>query len=174
MLLRNLVESIKDIFNFFKPTSTDENMVRPVPNQAVTLIKQFEGCRLQAYQDSNDIWTIGYGHTGGIKEDLEITQEQAEEYLREDLQNIAPSIIRLVKKMLNNNEYSALLSLTFNIGIGSFENSTLLKLINQKDLNNAGLLANEWLKWDHDAEKNVLNGLLARRREELALYFKPS
>lgn len=150
---------------------TEADMVRPIPQVAVDLIKRFEGCRLDAYQDSNDIWTIGYGHTKGVHSKMSITQEEAEEFLREDLEEIAPLVVKDVKNMLNNNQYAALLSFVYNVGIGNFQNSTLRKLLDSKDENDESIIVREFMKWDHDHKGNVLAGLQARRRAEASLYF---
>lgn len=148
-----------------------KNMVRPIPQAAVELIRKFEGCELTAYQDAGGIWTIGYGHTEGVTSGMVITQEQAEEFLREDLQDIAPEIINIVSATLNNNQYSALLSFVYNVGIGNFKESTLLKVIDTPNSDNETAIAAQFMRWDQDADGVVLAGLQARRRAEAALYF---
>jgi len=147
-----------------------EYMGRPTPQQAIEIIKRYEGLRTKAYQDSNGIWTIGYGNTHEVHPGDEISEEQAEEELREYLQNIGPLIIRAAKAPLNNNQYSALLSFTYNVGIGNFDKSTLLKLINSKENDK---VVQEFVKWDKDARGQELAGLRARRLAEASLYFTP-
>jgi len=80
------------------------------------LIKSFEGLRLQSYQDSGGIWTIGYGHTKGVKPGQKITEAQADEFLTEDLEQAEADVQTFVKFPLSDNEYSALVSFAFNLG----------------------------------------------------------
>ena len=93
---------------------------------AINLIKRFEGCRLEAYLCPASIWTIGYGHTFGVLSGMKITQEQAEAYLKSDIEPI--------ERLLNNlyipftqNQFDALVSFIYNVGAGAFKASTLLK-----------------------------------------------
>ena len=137
----------------------------------LAIIKEFEGCRLQAYQDGRNIWTIGYGHTQGVTQGDTITQQQADDMLIADLHNVEAYITRYVRRPLNDNQFSALCALTFNIGVGNFGNSTLLHMIN------AGLFANApaaFLRWIHihkpDGTTIVSDGLLRRRKAEIALF----
>ena len=147
------------------------NMVRPIPSKAVDIIKKFEGCELTSYKDSGGIWTIGYGHTLGVIPGMTITQEQAEEYLREDLQDIEPKVSELITTTINNNQYSAILSFVYNVGIGNFKASTLLKVISSTNTDDETAIATQFMRWDHDADGTVLAGLQARRRAEASLYF---
>lgn len=148
----------------------ESEMTRPIPAQAIEIIKRYEGLRTKAYQDSNGIWTIGYGNTHEVSPGEEISEQDAENELREYLQSLGPSIIRVVKLPLNNNQYSALLSFTYNVGLGNLEKSHLLQIINSK---NDGKVVQEFLKWDHDSKGHELNGLKARRLAEASLYFLP-
>ena len=66
-------------------TPQEESLTRPVPQMLIELLKRFEGCKLTSYRDTGGVWTIGFGHTDGVKANMTITQEQAEEFLREDL-----------------------------------------------------------------------------------------
>ncbi len=148
----------------------EEDPMRPIPKQAMEIITRYEGLRTKAYQDSNGIWTIGYGNTQGVKEGDTITDEEAEEQLRIYLQNLGPQIIKNVKIPLNNNQYAALLSFAYNVGIGNLENSTLLKLINDKD---TSAIVQQFLRWDKDQAGQELAGLKARRMAEASLYLTP-
>lgn len=143
---------------------------RPIPPQALRLIKQFEGLRLFAYPDpatKADPWTIGYGHTGPeVKQGLYITALQAEDYLIKDLAKFADKISKAVKVPINDNQYAALLSLVFNIGPTNFQSSTLLRLLNQGDYNGA---SEQFKRWDRAAGK-VLEGLTRRRAAEAKLF----
>ena len=147
-----------------------ESAMRPIPTAAIEIIRRYEGFRTKAYQDSSGIWTIGYGNTHDVTPGDTITDEQAEEELREYLQSIGPLIIRSALSPLNNNQYSALLSFAYNVGIGNLERSTLLKMINQKDTTKLVL---EFLRWDKDEAGQELAGLKARRMAEASLYFTP-
>src|SRR5687767_4780302 len=96
-------------------------------NQAgINLIKEFEGCRLKAYKDPVGIPTIGYGRIKGVKMGDVITQEQADDYLAEEIAaEYAPGVERLVKVVINENQFAALVSFAYNVGVGALGKSTL-------------------------------------------------
>jgi GH24 family phage-related lysozyme (muramidase) len=132
-------------------------------NQAgLTLIESFEGLRLNSYQDSVGVWTIGYGHTMGVKPGQTITQQQAQAFLQQDL-GVAEAAVTSHNLPLTDNQFAALVSFTFNLGGGN-----LNKLLSQ------GLPAvpNRILLFDHAGGK-VLPGLTRRRVAERALYLTP-
>ena len=135
-------------------------------NPAVHLIKEFEGCKLQAYKCPADVWTIGYGHTDGVKEGDVITQEKADALLAADIDLFSSGVKRLVSANLDYNQLGALVSFAFNVGLGNFRHSSLLRLVNQGDFLDA---ANEFLKWNK-ANGKVLPGLTRRREAERALF----
>lgn len=135
----------------------------------LTIIRQSEGLRLDAYQDPAGIWTIGYGHTAGVQPGQHITQDQAESFLKQDLSGAEQAIQASVKSPLSDNQYSALVSFVFNIGSGQFQSSTLLRLLNQSDFQGA---AEQFLQWTH-AGGQVLPGLVTRRQAERALFLEP-
>jgi len=113
--------------------------------QGLELLIGREGCRLTPYQDSVGVWTDGYGNTvdvvpGGPP----ITQEKAEIDLVRNLERFEASIDRHVTVELTQNQYDALVSFAFNVGIGAFESSTLLKLINQKLFDQAAQQFDRW------------------------------
>lgn len=140
------------------------------PSQkCLSLIKQFEGCRLQSYQDQRGIWTIGYGATGyNIVQGTVWTQEQADYDLKYRLDAIGRIICKCVVPPLTQNQLDALCSLAYNIGQGAFRGSTLLKCLNTREWDKA---ADEFLKWDK--VNGVDNpGLLRRRQAERALFLK--
>lgn len=87
-------------------------MTRTINDAALQLIKSFEGCQLTAYQDQRGIWTVGFGHTGNVNEGDTITQEQADQYLLEDLQHAESTVGRLVNVDISDNQFGALCSLT--------------------------------------------------------------
>lgn len=131
-------------------------------------IAQHEGLRLQAYPDpgtGGEPWTIGVGHTGGVKKGDRITRDQAMEYLAKDLA-AAEAAIAAVRAPLNQNQFDALVSLVFNIGAGAFRGSTLLRLLNMGDYGGA---ADQFLRWNR-AGGRVMDGLTNRRRDERALF----
>lgn len=133
----------------------------------IKLIKEFEGCKLKAYRDIVGVLTIGYGATGpDVTEGLEITQEEADKRLAADLEQFEKGVCRVVKVPLTENQLAALVSFTYNLGIGSLWRSTLLQLLNKGDYGGAAL---EFPKWDHAGGK-VVAGLTRRRLAEQALF----
>lgn len=137
---------------------------------AEKLIEQFEGCELEAYQDQAGVWTIGYGHTKGVTPGAKITGETAGLLLLEDLDVAADAINDSVKVPLSQNQFDALCSFVFNLGSGSFRASTLLKLINNCQFDQA---AEEFPKWDKVRIHGALTpsaGLLRRRTAEQTLF----
>lgn len=136
---------------------------------AEATIKQFEGLRLKAYQDSVGIWTVGYGETKGVTPGMRISIAQAEKYLKARLEVLEQEIQTLVTVPLNNNELSALESFCYNLGIGVFAGSTMLKLINKGEFESA---ADEFHKWIY-AGKKIVQGLINRRAAEKKLFLTP-
>lgn len=140
-------------------------------DKGIALIKQFEGCRLIAYQDSVGVWTIGYGWTlpvdgKPVKAGMAIKQEVAERLLKTGLVSYEADVSRLVKVPLSQCQFDALVSFTYNLGARSLSTSTLLKKLNARDYSGA---ANEFLRWDKAGGK-VLAGLTRRREAERALF----
>ncbi len=135
------------------------------------LIRSCEAFESKPYSDLAGIPTIGYGTTvypngQNVKlSDPECTAEQAEQYLEHDLQAAARAV-NLVKVPLNQNQFDALCSFTYNEGVGAFKRSTLLKLLNTGDYLGASA---ELLKWCYSG-KNMIFGLLVRRRKEQKLF----
>ena len=134
----------------------------------IELIKKYEGCVLKAYKCPSGVWTIGYGHTNGVKSGMQITKTQALDYLKQDLSTFENVVTNYVKVPLNQNQFDALVSFSFNCGTGALKTSTLLQKLNSSDYNGA---ANEFLKWNKSNGK-VLNGLVRRRQEEKELFLK--
>lgn len=145
--------------------------MRPINQAGIDLIKEFEGCRLGPYQDVAGLWTIGIGHLIKPGETFisPITEAQAEALLREDLALACSDVERAVNVPLNDNEYAALVSFTYNCGGGALRQSTLLKLLNAGDYHGANA---EFPKWCRAGGKKV-PGLLRRRLAEAALFAKP-
>jgi lysozyme len=133
------------------------------------LIKSFEELRLTAYRDLVGVLTIGWGHTGpDVFDNMTITEEDAENLLEHDLYRAEKAIQDKVFVTLNQNQYDALVSFIFNVGVGNFESSTLLKLLDTNDFIGA---ANQFLRWDHAGGKEIA-GLLRRRQAERQLFLE--
>jgi lysozyme len=134
------------------------------------LIKHFEGLRLKSYLCPGRIRTVGYGTTRidghPVLEGLTITKAQAEEYLANDVVQFEDIIKVLVRIPLNQNQFDALVSFTYNLGGSALESSTLLRKLNRKEYT---LAANEFLKWIRAGGKE-LPGLIARRAAEKELF----
>ena len=140
---------------------------------AATLIAEFEGLELKAYQDSAGIWTIGYGNTRNpytglpIKKGDTITKKEALDWLRITVAAAEGEVERLVKVPINNNQQLALASLLFNIGAGAFARSSLLRLLNSGA--DKAAVAAQFLRWNKVKGKEV-PGLTWRRKEESKLF----
>lgn len=135
---------------------------------ACTLIRQFEGCKLKAYPDPATgaaPWTIGDGATGpNIGPGTVWTQVQADTDLNDRVTALGAFIDSEVKVPLTDEEKAALISFTYNVGRGNFDHSTLKAKLNEGDIDGA---SQEFLKWDMAAGK-VMQGLLNRRQGEMA------
>lgn len=138
-----------------------------ISRKGVKLIQDFEGLELKAYKDSVGILTIGWGSTGPhVSAGMTITKEQAEQLLKKDLERFEKGVSDLVKVDLNQNQFDALVSFSFNLGLGNLKSSTLLKKLNASDYIGA---SNEILRWNRAGGK-VLNGLTRRRIAERDLF----
>ena len=140
--------------------------MRTINDLGLALIKSFENCKLEAYQDQVGVWTIGWGHTGNVYAGQEITQDEADALLETDLTKFENGVSNLVKVPITDNQFAALVSFAFNLGLGALGGSTLLKLVNAQDIDGASL---EFLKWDHAGGKPS-DGLLRRRTAESMLF----
>ncbi|MDQ9128540.1 lysozyme [Serratia fonticola] len=136
--------------------------------EGLNLIKHFEGLRLQAYQCSARAWTVGYGHTVGVRPNDVITEGEADNFLRQDIANSEQVVNMNVHVPLTQNQFDALVSFVFNLGIGSFLASTLIKKLNSGDY---GGSAEEFLRWIHVNGKKI-PGLVRRREAEKSLFLK--
>ena len=137
-----------------------------ISNRGLNLIKKYEGLRLEAYKCPSGVFTIGYGQTRGVKTGMRITKEQAEGFLLDDLKTYEKAVNNCVKVPINQCQFDALVSFSFNCGTGALKNSTLLKKLNNKDYTGA---SNEFLKWNK-ANGKVLKGLVKRRQDERELF----
>lgn len=131
----------------------------------IDLIKSFEGCRLKAYKCPAGIWTIGYGHTAGVSEGMQITQEQADAYLKADLEKYEGYVDKYVDNTLNENQFSALVSFAYNCGAGN------LQMLVRNRTNEQ--IAEAITRYNKAGGKK-LNGLVRRRAAEQQLFLKGS
>ncbi|HEY2466562.1 MAG TPA: lysozyme [Terracidiphilus sp.] len=135
--------------------------------KGLALTEQFEGCRLAAYQDQVGVWTIGYGHTGAdVKPGMTITSAQAQALLAQDVTSASACVNNVVAVALSQDEFDALVDFVFNLGVGAFSGSTMLRKLNAGDFASA---AAQFDLWDR-AGGAVVAGLLRRRQEEADLF----
>lgn len=145
-----------------------------ISQAGIELIKRFEGCRLEAYQDSVGVWTIGYGSTywpdgRRVKQGDRLASEvEAEQLLRDALKTYEAGVNRLVKVHITQNQFDALVSFTYNLGVGALEKSTLIRKLNHIDIIP---VANEFSRWTKAGGKE-LEGLRRRRAAERELFLK--
>lgn len=141
------------------------------------LIKHFEGCKLKAYKCSAGVWTIGYGNTtylngNKVKENDVITQEQADALFKDTVDKFEYQVKMILgdtlKAILPESSISALVSFAYNVGIGAFAKSTLLKIIKQNK-NNLKDIEVQFKRWNK-ANGKVLEGLVSRRNAEFEMY----
>ncbi len=146
-------------------------MTRDVNQAGLTLIQSFEGCRLDAYQDVAGIWTIGYGHTRGVYAGQVFTQDDADAALVDDLAGAAGAVERAISNDdTTDNQFAAMVSLTYNIGAGNFASSSVLREHRAGQTQNA---ANAFLLWNKatiDGALQEVIGLTRRRNAERLLY----
>jgi lysozyme len=139
-------------------------------DKGLEFIKHHEGLETKAYPDPGSAdghpWTIGVGHTNGVKKGDTCTVEQAMAWLREDVQGAEAAVSRLVKVPLTQDEFDALVSFVFNVGAGAFEKSTLLRMLNDEDREGAAAQFDRWNKNDG----KVMAGLTRRRKDEREMF----
>lgn len=147
-------------------------MTKKTGQAGKALIKEFEGYRATAYICPAGVVTIGYGTTQILGKPvllgMQITTDEADRFLEEDLKKFETSINKNVLVELTQNQFDALVAFVYNVGIGNFTKSTLLKKLNAGKISEA---ANEFLKWNK-ANKKVLAGLTRRRTAERELFLK--
>ena len=148
-------------------------MTRQISQHGLAKLKQWEGLKTKAYKDAGGVWTIGYGHTAmaGSPQPYQgqvITAVEAESILLKDLTQYEAAIENNVNVKLNDNQFAALVSFAFNVGIHAFKNSTLLKKLNQ---GNFDAVPTELMKWTKAGGKKI-QGLVNRRRAEGYLWME--
>ena len=160
-------------------------MAHQLSDKGAKFIKQFEGLRLTAYNDGTGVMTVGYGHTGDVKAGETITQAQADSYFSEDVKWAVDTVNSAVKVELQQNQFDALVSFTYNVGEGAFKSSTLLKDLNAGDYKSVpsqldrwiyagektGMLA-EFVRWAHLGSGKKVSPVLKERREKEGRLFK--
>ena len=137
-----------------------------ISNEGISLIKKFEGCELEAYQDAVGVWTIGYGHTKNVKKGMTVSKEQADNMLLNELDEYCEHVEKAVTVDLKQCEFDALVSWTYNLGPTNLNNSTMLKVLNNKEYNE---VSNQIKRWNKAGGK-VLQGLVRRREAEALLF----
>jgi len=142
------------------------NKMQIISEEGISLIKKFEGCRLEAYQDSVGIWTIGYGTIKGVREGDKINQDEAEHLLQEELPEYEDYINKMVKVPLKQCQFDALVAWVFNLGSGNLQESTMLKVLNEGKYDEVPAQMRRWNK----AGGEVLNGLVRRREAEAIMF----
>ena len=180
--MQDQVDAIDVLLERFSPVETQRLLSkvngwhiavgRKISAAGLELIKEREGLRLNTYQDTGDVWTIGYGHksaAGGMRiyQGLTITHKQAEQLLQDDLARMTyPVIDDLVKVLLTQGPFDALCSFIYNLGATQVSTSTLLKRLNQGRYQDA---ADQFGRWIYDNGQK-LNGLISRRAAEQDLF----
>src|SRR6266566_6783601 len=145
---------------------------RVINPNGLALVQRWEGLFFKAYRDQAGVWTIGWGHTGGVKKGDTITRMQADQLLILDLSD-ASAEVSARAPLSANNQFDAMTSLTFNIGKYGFRTSTVLRKYKAGDFSGS---ADAFLLWDKihvDGELVFDQGLLNRRRDERKLYLTP-
>ena len=136
-------------------------------DKAYALIRRFEGKSNKAYQDSAGVWTIGYGHTGGVVKGQTISDDEVERLLAEDVA-VAENAVNAQNLNLTQDQFDALVDFVFNLGAGNFQKSTLLKKLKADP--NDPTIYDEFLRWVYAGGVKLL-GLVRRRTDEANLYF---
>jgi|GEM_PF-771834 len=140
----------------------------------IELLKRFEGLELEAYQDIAGIWTIGYGHTGSdVKPGMRISEREAEDLLRRDLKSREDAVERLTNVNINQNEFDALVSFVYNVGIEAYRGSTARRRLNRGDRLGAAEALTWWNKATVGGVLRPVTGLTRRRAAERALFLTP-
>lgn len=152
-------------YGWLLPQNSDSGQMQ-ISEKGISLIKRWEGFVGVAYRDPVGVWTIGYGHTKGVKPGQSMSESQALHLLREEVKEYEEPVRRLVSVDLNQNQFDALTSFTYNLGAGAFSQSTLLAILNQGRYQAA---ADQFLRWVR-AGGRVLPGLVSRRQDERELF----
>ncbi|MCM1045655.1 MAG: peptidoglycan-binding protein [Candidatus Gastranaerophilales bacterium] len=134
-----------------------------ISQNGIDLIKQFEGCRLDAYKCPAGVWTIGYGHTAGVEQGQKISAAQAEAYLRADLEKYEKKVDKYSKYGWNQNEFDAMVSFAYNVGS--------IDQLTAGGTRTRTVIAEKMLQYNKGGGK-VLSGLTRRRQAERKLFLQ--
>ena len=137
-----------------------------ISEEGISLIKNYEGCRLESYQDSVGVWTIGFGHIKDVKEGDKINQDEAENLLKEEMPEYEGYINNMVEVPLEQCQFDALVCWVYNLGPTNLKESTLLRKLNEGDYGGVPEQIKRWNK----AGGEVLAGLVKRRQAEANLF----
>lgn len=146
-----------------------------ISEKGLAMIESFEGCLLKASNKLDGVWTIGYGQTGRyygkrVRRGMTTTKAEAHAWLRDhSIKTYEDAVTQAVKVPLNQNQFDALVSFTYNVGVGALKQSTALRRLNAGDYAGAADALTMWTK----CNGKVLAGLVRRRKEERALFLTP-
>ena len=146
-----------------------------ISEKGLSMIERFEGCLLKASNKLDGVWTIGYGQTGRyygkrVRRGMTTTKAEAHAWLRDhSIKTYEDAVTQAVKVPLNQNQFDALVSFTYNVGVGALKQSTALRKLNAGDYAGAADALTMWTK----CRRKVLAGLVRRRKEERALFLTP-
>ena len=146
-----------------------------ISEKGLAMIEKFEGCLLKASNKLDGVWTIGYGQTGRyygkrVRRGMTTTKAEAHAWLRDhSIKTYEDAVTQAVKVPLNQNQFDALVSFTYNVGVGALKQSTTLRKLNAGDYAGAADALTMWTK----CRRKVLAGLVRRRKEERALFLTP-
>lgn len=174
--VRSLIEALRftqaETFTIAPPDAVPPEVpeakaaIRNTNQEGLKLLQSFEGLYLEAYQDPVGVWTIGWGATEGVHEGMTITRAEAEQMLQNELEKFEAAVAEAVEVQINDNQFSALVTFSYNLGARSLFESTLLQLLNQGKFQEA---ADQFPRWDKAGGQSLL-GLSRRRRAERALF----
>jgi len=167
--LRGLVKGVTEI----KEETEQLSGTYHVSNDMTQKIKKFEGYLSRAYQDVAGVWTIGYGNTyyadgSKVKQGDTISKSEAEDLFSKILDQFSSKVSSTITSQINQCQFDALVSFTYNVGIASLKKSTLLKKVNANPDDES--IRDEFMKWTKAGGK-VYNGLVKRRKDEADYYF---
>jgi len=137
-----------------------------ISQEGLSLIKKFEGCEYNAYKCAAGVWTIGYGHTAGVKEGDLVCQREADELLEKDVEIFEQEVLKAITVPIHQHQFDALVSWTFNLGGANLNASTMLKVLNTGAYEDVPHQIKRWNK----AGGKVLEGLTRRRLAESLLF----
>lgn len=137
-----------------------------ISEEGISLIKKFEGCKLEAYLDAVDVPTIAYGRTKDVKIGDICTQQQAEDWLEEELVEYEGYVNEAVKVELTQPQFDSLVSWTYNLGPSNLNRSSMLRVLNTSDYDN---VPEQIMRWNK-AGGRVLAGLVRRREAEAEMF----